>query len=77
MGVFPVKNWQQSYFEDSFNAHPDDKSPLDPYYWLLYTQKNTILVLTAINPVVDILSLKKANMHHYGSKEWSTSFSIP
>jgi len=41
MGVFPVKNWQQSYFEDSFNAHPDGKSPLDPYYWApLYTEKH-------------------------------------
>ena len=41
MGVFPVKNWQQSYFEDSFNAHPDGKSHLDPYYWApLYTEKH-------------------------------------
>jgi len=32
---------QQSYFEDSFNAHPDGKSPLDPYYWApLYTEKH-------------------------------------
>lgn len=40
MGVFPVDNWQQSYFEESFNAHPEDKSHLDPYYWSpLYTEK--------------------------------------
>lgn len=40
IGVFPVKNWQQSYFEDSFKAHPDGKSHLDPYYWSpLYTEK--------------------------------------
>jgi len=40
IGVFPVKNWQQSYFEDSFKAHPDEKSHLDPYYWSpKYTEK--------------------------------------
>ena len=40
IGVFPVKNWQQSYFEDSFKAHPDGKSHLDPYYWSpKYTEK--------------------------------------
>ncbi len=32
-GVFPVKNWQESYFEESFEKHKDGKSPLDPYYW--------------------------------------------
>jgi len=40
IGVFPVKNWQQSYFEDSFKAHPGGKSHLDPYYWSpIYTEK--------------------------------------
>ncbi len=39
-GVFPVKNWQESYFEESFEKHKDGKSPLDPYYWApKYTEK--------------------------------------
>ncbi len=39
-GVFPVKNWQESYFEESFDKHKDGKSPLDPYYWSpKYTEK--------------------------------------
>ncbi len=32
-GVFPVKNWQESYFEESFERYKNGKSPLDPYYW--------------------------------------------
>jgi aldehyde:ferredoxin oxidoreductase len=40
IGVFPVKNWQESYFEESFEIHKDDKSHLDPYYWSpKYTEK--------------------------------------
>ncbi len=31
-GVFPVKNWTESFFEESFNS-PDGVSHLDPYYW--------------------------------------------
>ncbi len=39
-GVFPVKNWNESSFEESFNSHEDGKSPLDPYYWSpKYTEK--------------------------------------
>ncbi len=39
-GVFPVKNWQESYFEESFEKHKGEKSPLDPYYWSpKYTEK--------------------------------------
>ncbi len=33
IGVFPVKNWQESFFEESFERHKEGKSPLDPYYW--------------------------------------------
>jgi len=32
-GVFPVKNWQESLFKESFEKHKGGKSPLDPYYW--------------------------------------------
>ncbi len=32
-GVFPVKNWTESTFEESFKKREDGKSPLDPYYW--------------------------------------------
>jgi aldehyde:ferredoxin oxidoreductase len=40
IGVFPVKNWQESYFEESFEMHKGDKSHLDPYYWSpKYTEK--------------------------------------
>lgn len=40
VGVFPVKNWQESYFEESFEMHKGDKSHLDPYYWSpKYTEK--------------------------------------
>ncbi|MGC9124600.1 MAG: aldehyde ferredoxin oxidoreductase N-terminal domain-containing protein, partial [Caldisericaceae bacterium] len=40
IGVFPVKNWQESMFEESFKAHEDGKSHLDPYYWSpIYTEK--------------------------------------
>ncbi len=40
IGVFPVKNWQESMFEESFKAHEDGKSHLDPYYWSpKYTEK--------------------------------------
>ena len=39
-GVFPVKNWQESFFEESFERHKGGKSPLDPYYWApKYTEK--------------------------------------
>ncbi len=39
-GVFPVKNWNESVFEESFNSHEDGRSPLDPYYWApKYTEK--------------------------------------
>ncbi len=39
-GVFPVKNWQESVFEESFEKHKGGKSPLDPYYWSpKYTEK--------------------------------------
>ncbi len=39
-GVFPVKNWNESFFEESFNSHEDGRSPLDPYYWSpKYTEK--------------------------------------
>jgi aldehyde:ferredoxin oxidoreductase len=39
-GVFPVKNWQESIFEESFEKHKGGKSPLDPYYWSpKYTEK--------------------------------------
>ena len=39
-GVFPVKNWQESIFEESFKKHKNEKSPLDPYYWSpKYTEK--------------------------------------
>ncbi len=39
-GVFPVKNWQESIFEESFEKHKNEKSPLDPYYWSpKYTEK--------------------------------------
>ena len=39
-GVFPVRNWQESYFEESFKKHEGEKSPLDPYYWSpKYTEK--------------------------------------
>lgn len=39
-GVFPVKNWNESSFEESFNSHEDGRSPLDPYYWSpKYTEK--------------------------------------
>ncbi len=39
-GVFPVKNWQESIFEESFEKHKNGKSPLDPYYWSpKYTEK--------------------------------------
>lgn len=40
IGVFPVKNWQESFFEESFEKHKNNKSPLDPYYWSpKYTEK--------------------------------------
>jgi aldehyde:ferredoxin oxidoreductase len=40
IGVFPVRNWQESFFEESFEKHKTDKSPLDPYYWSpKYTEK--------------------------------------
>ncbi len=31
-GVFPVKNWNESFFEEAFNS-ADGTSHLDPYYW--------------------------------------------
>jgi aldehyde:ferredoxin oxidoreductase len=40
IGVFPVKNWKESMFEESFKAHEGGKSHLDPYYWSpKYTEK--------------------------------------
>jgi len=40
IGVFPVKNWNESMFEESFKAHEGGKSHLDPYYWSpIYTEK--------------------------------------
>ncbi len=31
-GVFPTKNWNESYFEEAYNSK-DGVSHLDPYYW--------------------------------------------
>ncbi len=39
-GVFPVKNWNESMFEESFENHKGGRSPLDPYYWApKYTER--------------------------------------
>ncbi len=41
IGVFPVKNWQESCFDESFEMHKGEKSHLDPYYWSpKYTEKH-------------------------------------
>ncbi len=41
IGVFPVKNWQESFFSESFEMHKGEKSHLDPYYWSpKYTEKH-------------------------------------
>lgn len=41
-GTFPSRNWQQGYFQKSFDKLKEkEKSPLDPYYWSpKYTVKN-------------------------------------
>lgn len=40
IGVFPVKNWLESCFDESFELHKGEKSHLDPYYWSpKYTEK--------------------------------------
>lgn len=41
-GVFPSRNWQQGYFQKSYdNLNNNEKSRLDPYYWAeKYTVKN-------------------------------------
>ncbi|MEM1588678.1 MAG: aldehyde ferredoxin oxidoreductase family protein [Candidatus Bathyarchaeia archaeon] len=41
-GVFPSRNWQQGYFQKSYdNLNNNEKSKLDPYYWApKYTFKN-------------------------------------
>lgn len=43
-GVFPSRNWQQGYFQKSYdklNINNNEKSKLDPYYWApKYTFKN-------------------------------------
>jgi aldehyde:ferredoxin oxidoreductase len=41
-GVFPSRNWQQGYFQKSYdNLNDDGKSRLDPYYWApKYTARN-------------------------------------
>lgn len=41
IGVFPVKNWLESCFDESFEMHKGEKSHLDPYYWSpKYTEKH-------------------------------------
>ncbi len=41
IGVFPVKNWLESCFDESFELHKGEKSHLDPYYWSpKYTEKH-------------------------------------
>jgi len=41
-GVFPSRNWQQGYFQKSYDAlNNDERSRLDPYYWApKYTFRN-------------------------------------
>jgi len=60
IGVFSLYNWQQSYFEDIFNAQPDGKSPYVHITGLLCVQENHPC-LSAVKPVVDISSLKNEN----------------